>query len=109
MKNKLEKLFICMISLVLITSFSIGFLSMQGISTGVDDSSFPDSNLSTQSIYWPGNSSEWTEVAPETQGLDSDKIADMFEYIADTSFGIDSIIIVRNGYLLTEEYFYNSF
>jgi len=108
MRNKIEKLFICMISLTLITSFSIGFLSMRGISTSVDDSSFSDSNLSTQDTFWPGNSSEWTEVAPETQGLDSDKIADMFEYIETNSVDIHSVIIARNGYLLTEEYLYNS-
>ena len=108
MKNKIEKLLTCLISLALITSFSIGFLSMQGISIIVDESSFSYSNLSTQATHWPGNSSEWTEVAPETQGLDSDKIAEMFEYIEDGSHEIDSVIIVRNGYLLTEEYFYNS-
>ena len=107
MRNKIEKLLVCIISLVLITSFSIGFLSMQGISTNVDDSSFPDSNLSTQDTLWPGNSSEWTEVAPETQGLDSDKIADMFEYIKDNWHFIQSVIIVRNGYLLTYEYLNN--
>ena len=108
MKNKIVKLFICMISLVLIASFSIRFLSMQGIRTNFDDSSFSDSNLSTQDTHWPGNSSEWTEVAPETQGLDSDKIAAMFRLIEQNSYNIHSVIIVRNGYLLTEEYLYNS-
>ena len=107
-KNKIEKLIIYMISLALITSFSIGSLSMQGISTNVDDSSFSDSNLSTQDTHWPGNSSEWTEVAPETQELDSDKIADMFEFIKNNHPAfIQSIIIVRNGYLLTYEYLNN--
>ena len=59
-------------------------------------------------IFWPSNSSEWTEVAPEEQGLDSDKIADMFEFIEKNSYNLHSVIIVRNGYLLTEEYLYNS-
>jgi len=108
MKKKIEKLLTCLISLVLITSFSLGFLSMQGISTNVDDSSFSDSNLSTQDTHWPGNSSEWTEVAPETQGLDSDKIAAMFRYIERIGFDIHSVIIVRNGYLLLEQYLSNS-
>ena len=58
--------------------------------------------------FWPSNSSEWTEVAPEEQGLDSKKIADMFEFIEKNSYNIHSVIIVRNGYLLTEEYLYNS-
>ena len=59
-------------------------------------------------IFWPSNSSEWTEVAPEEQGLDSQKIAEMFEFIEKNSYNIHSVIIVRNGNLLTEEYLYNS-
>ncbi|GAG89183.1 unnamed protein product [marine sediment metagenome] len=30
---------------------------------------------------WLSNSSEWTEVAPKEQGLDSDKISELFEYL----------------------------
>ncbi len=108
MKNKTEKLLICMISLAIITSFSIESLSRQGISTSVDDYSFSVSNLSTQDVFWPENSSDWTEVAPETQGLDSDKISEMFEFIEDNSYDVHSVIIARNGYLLTEEYLNNS-
>ena len=108
MRNKIEKLIICMISLTLIASFTIGSPSTRGISTNIDDFSFSITNLSTQDIFWPGNSSEWTKVAPETQGLDSDKIADMFEFIEEGSHDVHSVIIVRNGYLLTEEYMYNS-
>ena len=58
--------------------------------------------------FWPPNSSEWTEVTPEEQGLDSNKIADMFKFIEKNSYDIHSVIIVRNGYLLTEEYLHNS-
>ena len=108
MKNKIEKLFVCIILLVFITSFSLASLSMRRISTSVESTPFSISNLSTQDIFWPGNSSEWTEVAPESQGLDSDKVADMFEFIEDNSLDIHSVIIVRNGYLLTEEYLHNS-
>ena len=104
MKNKIEKLIICMISLALIASFSIGSLSIRGISTNFDDFSISGSDLSTQDTFWPPNLSEWTEVAPETQGLSSSKIAEMFEFIETNSYNIHSVIIVREGYLLTEEY-----
>jgi len=107
-KNKIEKLIFCMISLALITSFSIVSSSRRGINTRVDDFSFSITNLSTQDTFWPGNASEWTEVAPETQGLDSDKIAAMFELIEANSYDIHSVIIVRNGSLLTYEYLHNS-
>jgi CubicO group peptidase (beta-lactamase class C family) len=108
MKNKMEKLIICMILLALVSSFSIDSSLMKGINTNVEDFSFSVSNLSTQDSFWPPNSSDWTEVAPETQGLDSDKISDMYEYIEKYSLDIHSVIIVRNGYLLTEQYLYNS-
>jgi len=108
MKNKIEKLIICMISLALIASFSIGSPSMPGISTNINDSSFFIPNLSAQDTFWPGNSSEWTEEAPETQGLDSDKIDEMFEFIDSNQIDIHSIVIARNGHLLTEEYLWES-
>ncbi|MHA2181778.1 MAG: serine hydrolase, partial [Promethearchaeota archaeon] len=108
MINKLEKGFIRLISLVLITLFSLASLSMMGINESIENTPFYVSNLSAQDMYWPSNSSEWTEVAPEEQGLDSDKITEMFEFIEDNSLDIRSVIIVRNGYLLTEEYLYNS-
>ncbi len=108
MKNNIVKLFTCIILLVFITSLSLTTLSIQGISTDVDDSSFSVSSSSTQDIFWPANSSEWIEVAPETQGLDSDKIAQMFEYIKTRRYDIRSVIIVRNGHLLTEEYLNSS-
>ncbi len=107
MKNKIKKLVTCMILLGLISLLSIGSLSLRGISTGVEDFSFSFPNLSTQDTFWSSNSSEWEEVAPETQGLDSDKISEMFEFIEDNSYDIHSVIIVRNGYLLTYEYLHN--
>jgi len=55
--------------------------------------------------FWPSNSSEWIEVE---QGLDSSKIAEMFEFIEKKSYDLHSVIIARNGYLLTEEYLHNS-
>jgi CubicO group peptidase (beta-lactamase class C family) len=108
MRNNSKKLLTGIIVVFLIASFSIAPLSMREISTGVDDFSIPISSLSTQDTFWPPNSSDWTEVAPETQGLNSSKIAEMFEFIEDNSYDIHSVIIARNGYLLTEEYFYQS-
>ncbi|MEE9571810.1 MAG: serine hydrolase [Candidatus Neomarinimicrobiota bacterium] len=104
MKNKIEKLIICMISLILVTSFSIGSLPMERIKREDEEFSYSISGLSTQDVFWPPNSGEWTEVAPETQGLNSSYIADMFDFIEVASYDIHSVIIVRNGYLLTEEY-----
>ncbi len=64
MRIKIEKLLICMISLSIITSFSIESLSRRGINTNIDDYSFSVPNLSAQDTYWPSNASEWIEVPP---------------------------------------------
>ncbi|NVM44830.1 MAG: serine hydrolase [Candidatus Lokiarchaeota archaeon] len=106
MRDKIAKLFTRIILLVLITSSSLGLVSIQQNSTNINDFPDSDSNLSTQDVYWPGDSSEWTEVEAETQGLDSDKIAAMFRDMM-LYIDIHSIIIVRNGYLIVEEYLYN--
>jgi CubicO group peptidase (beta-lactamase class C family) len=58
--------------------------------------------------FWPSNSIEWTEVAPEEQGLDSNKITEMFEFIEKNSYNLHSVIIAINGYLLCEEYLHDS-
>ncbi|MFW9976870.1 MAG: serine hydrolase domain-containing protein [Candidatus Thorarchaeota archaeon] len=51
--------------------------------------------------YWPTN--EWREVAPEVQGLNSSLLGEMLQYINDHSMDIDSISIIRNGYLVLNE------
>jgi CubicO group peptidase (beta-lactamase class C family) len=58
--------------------------------------------------FWPSNSNKWIEVAPEEQGLDSKKITEMFEFIQKNSYDVHSLIIVRNGFLVTEKYLNNS-
>ncbi|MHA1190851.1 MAG: serine hydrolase domain-containing protein [Promethearchaeota archaeon] len=105
MRNSVKKLIICMILLVIIsTPFSLVSLSMQGINREVEDSSDSISDLSTQDVFWPTNSSEWTEVVPEDQGLDSAKISEMFGLIESSLYDVHSVIIVKNGYLITEEF-----
>ena len=53
--------------------------------------------------YWP--TSDWRTSTPEEQGLDSSIILAMLSEIQNTDLGIDSILIVRHGYLVTEVYF----
>lgn len=57
--------------------------------------------------YWPTNG--WRHSALETQGIDSGKLADMFEYIRDENIAVDSVTIVRNGYMVTDAYLHPLF
>ena len=108
MNNTIEKLLTGIIVASIIASISIGSLTVRGISTNVNDSAFSIPNSSTLDMTWPGNSDQWMEVAPETQGIDPDKIAEMIEFINSSQIDIHSIVIARNGYLLLEEYFWES-
>lgn len=54
--------------------------------------------------YWPTNG--WRHSTPEAQGMDSKALAQMFEHIAAEQVNLHSVLIVRNGYLVTEAYFH---
>ncbi|HEY9059096.1 MAG TPA: serine hydrolase [Pseudobacteroides sp.] len=48
---------------------------------------------------------EWETSTPEQQGMDSAKLLDMFKAIEDNKTPIHSLLIVKNGKLVTEAYF----
>jgi CubicO group peptidase (beta-lactamase class C family) len=54
--------------------------------------------------YWP--TGDWRISTPEEQGMDSELLAQMIEYIEKEDTHIHSVLVVRNGYIVTEAYFY---
>ena len=60
--------------------------------------------LGTQ--YWPTN--EWKTSSPQLQDYDPRSISKMFEFIRTKQFPIDSVVIVKNGYLIGELYSNNT-
>ncbi len=52
--------------------------------------------------YWP--TSGWRKSSPEMQGMSSAKLNEMMQYIRQQAIGIDSVVVVRNGYVVMEEY-----
>jgi len=66
-----------------------------GLGSGVPISSqVPD--------YWP--TAGWRESSPEMQGMSSAKLNEMMQYVRQQTIGIDSVVVVRNGYVVMEEY-----
>jgi CubicO group peptidase (beta-lactamase class C family) len=59
--------------------------------------------MSTPS-YWP--TLRWEASAPEEQGLESRRIVQVLDAIRTRIPRLHSLLIVRNGYLVTEAYFY---
>jgi CubicO group peptidase (beta-lactamase class C family) len=65
----------------------------------------PPVNPRSLLTYWPTN--EWKYAAPEELGLDSRTLDDMIEDINSqpSNVQLDSVIIVKDGYIVFEEYF----
>jgi CubicO group peptidase (beta-lactamase class C family) len=53
--------------------------------------------------YWPTGG--WQTSTPEQQGLDSSRLADGIRYFQDKHLAIDSLMIIRNGYVVLNAHF----
>jgi CubicO group peptidase (beta-lactamase class C family) len=53
--------------------------------------------------YWPTNG--WRTTTPEQQGFDSARFAEEIQAIHDKHVAIDSLMIIRNGYVVLDAYF----
>ena len=54
--------------------------------------------------YYPGDT--WRTSTPEAQGLDSTQLAKVFDFVKKNDIHIHSLLLIRNGYLVLEAYFY---
>ena len=54
--------------------------------------------------YWPTDG--WRTSIPEQQGFDSIKLTEMLQALRDRQIGIDSLLIIRNGYVILDAYYY---
>ena len=52
--------------------------------------------------YWP--TTGWRTSSPEAQGMDSELLAQMLEDISANQTAIHSLLVIRNGYMVTEAY-----
>jgi CubicO group peptidase (beta-lactamase class C family) len=57
--------------------------------------------------YWPTDG--WQSSTPEEQGIDSVKLAEMLDQIQKKNIPIDSLLVIRNGMLVLDAYFYNPY
>lgn len=54
--------------------------------------------------YWPTEA--WRTSTPEEQGFDSAKLAEGLQKLHDNHIAIDSLLIIRDGYVILDAYFY---
>ena len=64
----------------------------------------PIAQASKTPDYWP--TTGWKSSTPEAQGMDSTLLAQMLEEISANETNIYSVLVVRNGYMVTEAYFH---
>ena len=83
---------VCTLAVLMVLSLNVGCVGTSAMPTAANE---PD--------YWPTEG--WQSSSPEAQGMDSERLAQMFEYIEEKDIHLHSLLIVRNGYLVTEAYF----
>lgn len=81
-------------------SFRLGILAL--IFLTLIDFNPVGSTLSTRD-YWPTNT--WQTQDPENQNVDTALLDDMITHIKNNYFGLHSVLIIKNGYLIKEKYF----
>ena len=52
---------------------------------------------------WP--TLEWATLSPGTQGMNSTALEEVYDNVRNSGVGIRSLLVVRHGYLVAEEYF----
>ena len=62
------------------------------------------SSRNQSSSYWPTN--EWRTSTPEEQGLDSEQLVKLFDFVEENEINIHSLLITRNGFVVLDAYFY---
>ncbi|TET07240.1 MAG: class C beta-lactamase-related serine hydrolase [Candidatus Thorarchaeota archaeon] len=66
-----------------------------------ESSSFVEFTSATRD-YWPTEG--WMNSTPEEQGMDSVLLEEMIDHIADEDLDVHSVIVIRHGYVVLEEY-----
>ncbi|MFC1975769.1 serine hydrolase domain-containing protein [Chloroflexota bacterium] len=59
--------------------------------------------LPEEEVYWPTEA--WRVSAPEEQGMDAALLQQMLDAIDEQNLNIDSVVVVHNGYIVTEKYY----
>lgn len=81
----------------------ISLVSVLLLSSAAPIQCYSFSQAATTRDYWPTD--EWLSTTPEDQGLDGITLHRMNETITDENIEIDSVIVVKNGYIVYEEYY----
>jgi len=97
------KLFSQMVSLTLVLLILAACSTPQPTATPMPPTAVPTPTPGGPD-YWPTKG--WRTSTPEEQGMDSEVLAKMFEFIQQWKYDIHSLTIIRNGYLVVDATLY---
>ena len=91
---------ICLIGFILLFAGSV-----EGVEAGEILELEQTAPQATESpAYWPTEG--WQSSTPEQQGMDSEQLAEALDFLQEQDdFNIHSLLIIRNGYIVTDAYF----
>ena len=89
--------FLTLLMLIMTSSLVLG----SGKLNSEQDQSAVQSGIAND--YWP--KADWKRSSPEEQGMDSEHLFKMTNYFKENQKDIHSLLVLRNGYLITEAYF----
>jgi len=94
-----KKILIIGAAVVIVIGITVGFIAVPMLITPPSDDGEPD---------WTWPTFGWSTSTPEEQNMSSSVLDDMNFFIFSNQIEIDSISIIKNGYLVYEEYYNNS-
>ena len=65
--------------------------------------SIAPSQMPASTEYWPTEG--WRTSTPEAQSMDSQKLALMLNTVKQQNLNLHSLLVIRNGYIVSETYF----
>lgn len=102
MSNKIRNhIFLLLIVIIIVNLISCSSQN-KPVST-IDNQKVSTNQVNTNQDYFPTDT--WRISTPEEQGVDSEKLYGLIKGIKDNKTEIDSLIIIRNGYMITEANF----
>lgn len=92
-----------MVKLIIIKRTVLLIVLLNLLSQGTTESSLLHRAMAQENTYWPDD--DWRISMQEDQNMDPEMIQDIKSFIDTEKKLISSLIIIRNGYLVEEEYF----
>ncbi len=87
---------------LIISTINLFFLEQMGVAfTSSGSDVVVKSDDSTDRNYWP--TEEWILSTPNAQGMNQSRLEEMVEFILDNNYALESVVIIRNGYIAFQE------